>query len=414
VHSRRHQNRNQRNRPPAYVGKRSRGRLAAIAYANRNKALASPQEYALIFGTPIPKTARHFQRCDSLASVWQLIAIKENEMSYKQVTITDFGGPDVLKVVEETTLPEPAANEVRIKVQATSACFTDTMVRKGIYFDLKKKPPFPPGYDVVGVVDKVGAGVTDLIIGQAVADLTVSDAYTEYICRAENTLVPLPDGLDPAEAVSLVLSYVTAYQMLQRSAKVQRGQTVLIHGAGGAVGTALLELGKLMDLKMYATASKPKHELVASLGGIPIDYRSEDFVERVGVGGVDAAFDAIGGDNFKRSFKSLKKGGILVAYGFYNNSMGRGGNVPIEYMRVKLWDVLPNGRSSTFYSIGGLRKKQPDWFREDLAVLFDLLAQGKIKPAIERRMKLEEAAEAHRLIEKAAVKGRIVLMVNEV
>ncbi|MCP4418083.1 MAG: zinc-binding dehydrogenase, partial [Chloroflexi bacterium] len=242
-------------------------------------------------------------------------------------------------------------------------------------------------------------------------DLTVSDAYTEYIIRSEDTLVPVPDGLDPAEATSLVLSYMTAYQMLHRSAKVQRGQTVLIHGAGGAVGTALLELGKLLDLKMYGTASKPKHELVTRLGGIPIDYRSEDFVERVGVGGVDAAFDAIGGDNFKRSFKTVKKGGSLVAYGFYNNAMDKSGNVPIEFMKVALWNILPNGRSSKFYSIGGLRKKQPDWFREDLAALFDLLAKGKIKPAIERRMRLEDAVEAHQLIEEAAVKGRIVLMI---
>jgi NADPH2:quinone reductase len=336
----------------------------------------------------------------------------ENAMSYKQVIITEFGGPDVLKVVEEATLPEPAANEVRIKVQATSACFTDTLVRKGIYRDLKRKPPFPPGYDLVGVVDKVGTAVTHLRVGQTVADLTVSGAYAEYMCRPERSLVPVPDGLDPAEAVSLVLSYVTAYQMLHRSAKVKRGQTVLIHGAGGAVGTALLELGRLLDLKMYGTASKPKHDLIVSLGGIPIDYRVEDFVERVDVGGVDAAFDAIGGDNFKRSFKSLKKGGMLVAYGFYNSAMGRGGNVPIEYMRVKLWDLLPNGRSTTFYSIGALRKKQPNWFREDLAALFDLLAQGKIKPAIDQHMKLTEAVEAHKLIEQAAVKGRIVLQVN--
>ncbi len=334
-------------------------------------------------------------------------------MSYKKVVITEFGGPEVLKVVEEATLPEPGAGEVRVKVQATSACFTDTMVRKGIYYEVKKKPPFPPGYDVVGVVDKVGTGVTTLKVGQTVADLTVSEAYTEYICRAENTLVPVPDGLDPAEAVSLVLSYVTAYQMLHRPAKVQRGQTVLIHGAGGAVGTALLQLGKLLDLKMYGTASKAKHDLVTRLGGIPIDYRREDFVERVGVGGIDVAFDAIGGDNFKRSFKTLKKGGTLVAYGFYDNSMGKGGNVPIEYMKVALWNWLPNGRSSTFYSIGALRKKQPNWFREDLAALFDLLAQGKIKPAIEQRMKLTEAIEAHKLIDQAAVQGRIVLMVNE-
>ncbi len=335
-------------------------------------------------------------------------------MSYKKVILNEFGRPEVLQIVEEANLPEPGAGEVRVKVLAASATFTDTMVRKGVYYGLKETPPFPPGYDMVGVVDKVGAGVTGLEVDEMVADLTVWGAYAEYILRPADALVPVPVGLDPAEEVSMVLSYVTAYQMLHRIAKVKRGQKILVHGAGGAVGTALLELGRLLDLEMYGTASKSKHELVKSLGGTPIDYKSEDFVARVqALGGVDAAFDAIGGDNFKRSFKSLNKGGTLVAYGFYNNAMGNGGNVPIEYMRVALSNILPNGRKAVFYSIGDLRKKNPEWFKEDLGALFGLLKDGKIKPSIERRMKLEGAAQAHELIEQAAVKGRIVLMVNE-
>jgi len=149
---------------------------------------------------------------------------------------------------------------------------------------------------------------------------------------------------------------------------------------------------------------------------LPGVSNNEDFVQRVQAltgDGVDAVFDAIGGDHFKRSFKSLKKGGVLVAYGFYDNAMGKGGSVPMEFMRVKLWNNLPNGRKSAFYSIGDLRKKQPNWFREDLTALFGLLADGKIKPVIEKRMSLDEAAQAHELIEQAAVKGRIVLIVNK-
>ncbi|MBT7075334.1 MAG: zinc-binding dehydrogenase, partial [Anaerolineae bacterium] len=130
-------------------------------------------------------------------------------------------------------------------------------------------------------------------------------------------------------------------------------------------------------------------------------------------GKVDAAFDAISGENFKKSFNSLKKDGTLVPYGFYDNSMGRGGSVPIDFMKVALWNILPNGRKASFYSIGDLRKKNPEWFKEDLAALFELLKAGKIKPAIEQRMKLEDAKRAHELIEQAAVKGRIVLLVNE-
>ncbi len=337
-------------------------------------------------------------------------------MSYERVIISEFGGPEVLKVVAETALPEPGPGEVRVKVLATSACFTDTMIRKGTYRDLKEKPPFSPGYDMVGVVDKLGEGATRLKVGQRVADLTVFGAYSEYICSPETRLVPVPEGLDTAEAVSLILSYVTAYQMLHRSAQVQRGQRILVHSAGGAVGTAMLQLGKLLDLEMYGTASRSKHEMVASLGGIPIDYQNEDFVQRLADHAIDAAFDAIGGDNFKRSFSVLKPGGTLVAYGFYNAAMGNAStsSVMLGFIRVTLlWNIFANGRSASLYSIGALRKKRPDWFNEDLSELFSLLAQGKIKPVIDERMPLSEAARAHDLVEQAAVKGKIVLMVNE-
>lgn len=336
-------------------------------------------------------------------------------MSYKKVILNEFGGPEVLEVVEENTLPEPGAGEVRVKVFAASATFTDTMVRKGIYFGFKETPPLSPGYDMVGVVDKIGAGVSGLAPGLVVADLTVWGAYTEYMLRPADSLVPVPERIDPIEAVSMVLSYVTAYQMLHRVAKVKRGQSILVHGAGGAVGTALIELGKQLDLKIYGTASVSKRELVEGLGAVHIDYAKEDFVARIQAEGkVDAAFDAISGENFKKSFNSLKKGGILVPYGFYDNSMGRGGSVPIDFMKVALWNILPNGRKASFYSIGGLREKNPAWFKEDLGALFDLLKAGKIKPAVERRMKLEDAKQAHELIEQAAVKGRIVLEVNEI
>ena len=335
-------------------------------------------------------------------------------MSYKKVILNEFGTPDVLQVVTEDTLPEPAAGEVRVKVLAASATFTDTLVRKGIYYGFKGTPPLSPGYDMVGVVDKVGADVSGLDLGLTVADLTVYGAYTESLLRPADSLVPVPEGIDPADAVSMVLSYVTAYQMLHRVAKVKRGQSILVHGAGGAVGTALIELGKELGLKIYGTASASKWELVEGLGATHIDYGAEDFVKRMQAeGGCDAVFDFIGGEHFKRSFQSLKKGGILVPYGFYDDAMGKGGNVPVDYMKVALWNILPNGRRTSFYSIGDLRKKHPDWFKEDLGALFGLLQEGKLKPAIERRMKLEDAKEAHELIEKAAVKGRVVLMVNE-
>jgi len=335
-------------------------------------------------------------------------------MTYNRVIVSTFGGPEVLKYVQESELPEPNQGEVRIKVTAVSACFTDTMVRKGIYFGMKEKPPFSPGYDMVGIIDKTGPGTSKFKIGDKVADLTVTGSYTEYICLPESSLTPIPGGIDDGEAVSMVLSYVTAWQMLKRVADVEKGQSILVHGAGGAVGTALLQLAAVMGIKVYGTGSESKQELIRKLGAFPIDYRNESISDRMmemEPQGIDAVFDAIGGKSFKTSFKLLKRDGILVPYGFYKNSTGQGGNVALEFMQLKLWNLLPNGKKVVFYSIGEMRKKRPDWFKEDLGRLFDLLKEKQVSPVIAERMSLEEAEKAHRMIDTASVKGRIVLIV---
>jgi NADPH:quinone reductase-like Zn-dependent oxidoreductase len=336
-------------------------------------------------------------------------------MSYKRIIITDFGEPEVMQLIEEKTLPEPKQGEVRIKVLKTSANFTDVMIRKGKYPDVKDKPPFTLGYDMVGIVDKLGEGSTEFQVGDKVADMTVIGAYSEYICLPETKLTRVPDNIDSSEAVTLILSYMTAYQMLHRIAKISEEKTILIHGAAGAVGIAMLQLGKLLNLKMYGTASKSKHAIVTKYGGIPIDYKSEDFMKRVhelSSEGVDAVFDPIGGENFKKSFKTLKPGGILVAFGFYNAVMGKGGNIPFEFMKILLWNILPNNRKSSFYSIGGLRKKYPEWFKEDLINLFELLENGDIKPEIANHFTLDKAIEAHYKIENAEIEGKIVFDVS--
>lgn len=336
-------------------------------------------------------------------------------MGYQRVIITKFGGPEVLKIVEEPGLPEPKPGEVRVKVLVTSAAFTDVMIRKGQYPEVKDKPPFSPGYDLVGIVDKLGEAAGRFQVGQRVADLTITGAYSEYICLPENQLIPVPDNLDSAESVSLILSYVTAYQMLHRIARINRQQSILVHGAGGAVGSAMLQLGKLLDLKMFGTASRPKHELISKLGAIPIDYKDENWPEQIGGKGakaIDAVFDPIGGHSFKKSFNVLKPNGILVAYGFYNAVMGRGGNIPLDFLRLKLWNALPNKRFAKFYSIGALRKKHPEWFSEDLQTLFKLLAEEKIKPVISKKMPLSDVKIAHQILESAGVQGKIILTVN--
>lgn len=338
-------------------------------------------------------------------------------MEYKRIKVSEFGGLEVLKLVTEKSLPEPKKGQVRIKVLATSVAFTDTLIRRGIYPSVTKKDlPFSPGYDLIGLVDKLGEGVTHLKAGQKVAELTVIGAYSEYVCLNARTLVPVPNEVNDADAVSLILTYVTAYQMLHRVAKVQKGQTILVHTAAGAVGTAFLQLGKLLNLKIYGTASKKKKEYVEKLGGILIDYTSEDFLLRLQKeepNGIDAVFDPMGGDYFPRSLKTLKKKGILVGFGFQNSASGKGGNMYIDFLKIMLWNLLPTKPRAKFYLITDWHKKQNNVFKEDLMQLFELLKQGKIKPVVAKTMKLEETAEAQRLVEEGKVEGKIILTMNE-
>ena len=239
-------------------------------------------------------------------------------MKQTRIIVTRYGGPDALQVLEEEC-PEPKDGEVRVRVLAAGVSLPDLMMREGIH---PETPPLPftPGWDLVGVVDRLGDGVSGIEPGQIVAALPISGAYAEFVCLPQRELVLVPSGLDPAEAVSLVLNYVTAYQMLHRSGKVKPGQRVLIHGAAGGVGTALLQLGRLAGLEMYGTCSARDAPSVSNLGGIPIDYQHQDFVteiHRQTGEGVDVVFDSIGGSHIWRSRKALHPGGRVVAYGLH-------------------------------------------------------------------------------------------------
>jgi NADPH:quinone reductase len=185
--------------------------------------------------------------------------------------------------------------------------------------------PYTPGWDLVGIVDLLGEGVTGFELRQTVAAMPIHGCYAQYVCVPQHKLVPVPAGLDAAEAVAVVLNYVTAYQMLHRSAKAKAGQRMLIHGASGGVGSAMLQLAKLAGVEMYGTCSAEGATVVRELGGIPIDYKNADFVKeirRLTPDGVDAVFDGIGGDNLWRSRDTLREGGCVVTYGFQSKMRG--------------------------------------------------------------------------------------------
>ncbi len=291
-------------------------------------------------------------------------------------------------------------------------------MRHGTYIGMPKMP-FTPGYDICGIVDKQGPGASKFHIGQSVVALIIYQGNAQYVCLDEKSLVPVPQGVDPAEATSLVLNYITAYQMLHRVAQVKPGERILIHGAAGGVGTALLQLGTLAGVQMYGTASRAKHPLLERYGATPIDYKEEDFVKRILAltgDGVDAVFDPIGGVHLRQSFKTLRKGGRLVAYGV--SSVVTQGSNRATFLAQSLamvgllqwWSLLPNGKHARLYQIAD----HPKWLQQDLAILLALLAEGKIKPVIAQRLPLEQIAYAHELLETSQVEGKIVLLPNEV
>jgi NADPH:quinone reductase len=346
-------------------------------------------------------------------------------MRYTRIIVAHYGGPDAIRVVEEEC-PEPKAGEVRVRVMAAGVSLPDIMAREGVHPETPPVP-FTPGWDLVGVVDRLGDGIAGIEPGQLVAALPIHGAYAEFVCLPQRELVPVPSGLDAAEAVSLVLNYITAYQMLHRCAKVAPGQRVLIHGAAGGVGTALLQLGRLAGLEMYGTCSSQGASVVSGLGGIPIDYHHQDFVEeihRLTNEGVDAVFDPIGGAHLWHSRKALRPGGRVVGYGLRSSLRGEGlaagrpgrrqrfGGTAVFGLYIAGGWLLPGRKRVVPYSIQTLKRLKPDLFRQDLIALFSLLEQKKIKPLIAQRFPLAEARHAQELLGTGGVTGKIVLLVG--
>jgi len=335
----------------------------------------------------------------------------------ERVVVNRYGGPEVLEVVEQDA-PHPGRGEVRVRVLAAGVSYADLLIRAGAYLG-GPKPPFTPGYELVGIVDELGEDCSSVREGDRVAALTVWGSYAEQVCLSETEVVPVPADIDSAKAVSLVLNYVTAQQLLHRIANAEPGESVLVHGAAGGVGTAVLQLARLADLRVYGTASSSKCDLVERLGGIAIDHTKDDFLARVRLltgDGVDVALDGIGGSVSLRSYRTLRRGGRLVIFGHASTIADgrrsvRGwiswyaatGYVGARGLASPRRSVLP-------YRIARVRDRHPGWFRDDLIAVAELLSRGEIDPIIAGRLPLREARRAHELLGAAAVQGKLVLM----
>ncbi|MEY9932726.1 NADPH:quinone reductase-like Zn-dependent oxidoreductase [Catenulispora sp. GP43] len=334
-----------------------------------------------------------------------------------QVVLPGIVEPEDLRV-QRTAVPRPGAGQVVIAMEATGVSFAEQQMRRGRYYD---QPPFPfvPGYDVVGRVYAAGAGVDPGLLGRRVAVLTKVGGWASHILADVRDAVEVPEGLTAEQAETVVVNGITAWQMLHRRARVQAGQTVLVHGASGGVGSVLAQLALAAGVRVIGTASVRNHEALRAAGVIPVDYRAGNVPEQVrelAPGGVDAVFDHVGGRSVVDSWHLLARGGTLVAYGSASTRDDSGWKqAPVLKIvaRTLLWTALPNGRSASFFNIWAGKKMNQNRFRArlraDLTEVFAALRRGDIVTPIAARLPLARAGEALRLAESGTVSGKIIL-----
>lgn len=315
-------------------------------------------------------------------------------------------------------VPAAAPGRVVIRMEATGVSFAEQQMRRGRYYD---QPPFPfvPGYDLVGTVVAAGDGVPSALVGTRVAVLLKVGGWASHVAVDAADVVPVPAGLDPAEAETVVINGITAWQMLHRKARVRAGRTVLVHGANGGVGSVLVQLAAAAGAKVIGTASARHHDALRAKGVVPVDYRTEDVPARVRAlapGGVDAVFDHVGGPGIVDSWRLLAPGGTLVSYGTASTRDDEGSKqLPVLKLlgRVWLWNALPNRRHAYFYNVWAGRSLGRDRFRArlraDLTSVFRALEQGEITAQVAARLPLDRAADALRLAESGTVAGKVVL-----
>jgi len=352
---------------------------------------------------PVPDT-----KADSVSTAETVTAL--------EVVLPGIVAPEALEL-RHRTLPPVGPGQVRLAVEATGVSAAERAMRRGKYYG---QPPFPfvPGYDLVGTVTRTGAGVEPTLVGQRYAALTKVGGWASDVILDAADLVRVPDGVDPVEAETLVVNGITAWQMLHRSAKIKAGQTILVLGATGGVGSLLVQLARLAGVTVIGTASARNQDALVALGAIPIDYAAPDLTRRVkelAPDGVDAVFDHIGGPGIAISFGLLARHGTLVAYSALSSLESPGTFlVPVLKLMARLfwWNVLPNARQATFYNIWAGRGT-PDFrdrLRTDLSTILELLGQGKVRPLVAARMPLAEAASALALLESHTVTGKVVLV----
>jgi NADPH:quinone reductase-like Zn-dependent oxidoreductase len=329
-----------------------------------------------------------------------------------EILLPGVGEPESLQI-RTRDLPAPQAGQALVRVEATGVSFAEQQMRRGKYYD-QPAFPFVPGYDLVGTVEQ------GPLAGRRVAALTKVGGWADRVVLDGDDLVPLPDGLDPVAAETMVVNGVTAYRMLHRSARVSAGQTIVVLGAAGGVASTLVQLARHAGIRVIGTAGAAQQDRLRELGAIALDYRADDVPARVrelAPDGVAAVFDHVGGPGIVDSWRMLARGGTLVSYGTASTRDVPGNpRLPVLKLLARLtaWSVLPNGRRAMFFNLWAGRRLRPARFRaqlrEDLGAVFELVAAGVIEPQVARRFRLTEAAAALRYAEEGGIAGKVILV----
>jgi NADPH:quinone reductase-like Zn-dependent oxidoreductase len=324
-----------------------------------------------------------------------------------QATVAEMGAKGQFPQVRTRELPEPGPGQVLVRVEATGVSFAEQQMRRGKYYD-QPKFPFVPGYDLVGMAE-----------GQRVAALTKTGGWADHVVLDRADLVPVPDGVSAEAAETVVVNGLTAWRMLHRAAKVQAGDTIVVLGASGGVGSILVQLARHAGVHVIGTSGPAQLEAIRALGATAIDHRNEDVFARVreiAPKGVAAVFDHVGGPGIDRSWRMLAKGGTLVSYGSASTRDVPGNPaLPVLKLVAKLqvWNLLPNGRRATFFNLWAGHRRRDRFrarLRADLTQVFALVRDGVIEPQVAARYPLEEAAAALRFAEAGGFHGKVVIV----
>ena len=339
-------------------------------------------------------------------------------MAYR-VVITKAGSPSVL-AIEEIELPSPKDGEVCIEVHYAGINFADTLMRLGLY-QPRPKYPFTPGYEISGVIHALGRGVSGLEVGQRVVAAMPTGGQCSHVLVKVSRVIPIPDEMGLDEAAAMPVTYLTAHHMLHYLGHLTKGETVLIHGGDGGVGTAALQICQWAGIEqVWATASGHKADIIKSFDGIPIDRHNEDFTSIIKDAtdgrGVDHILDPIGGDNLTRSLSCLAEGGRLYTYGLSSAAPSSKRSLLRAFFALRKtpkFDALRlMTRNRGVFGVHMGTWKNEEAMAEQLHRIMEGVQQGHLKPVIDSVFDAKDVAKAHQHLHDAKNIGKVLLRFN--